>query len=1025
MSITFNIPSLLASLRRRSSTSEDVKLIRHLFDERWYIAKYEDVAGSAQSALKHYMLFGWREGRNPSPLFHTDFYLSAYSDVRADGINPLVHYVLNGEKEGRRPNRFFDPLFYSKSSGLSAVSGALAHYASSASHQSPSREFDAAYYARKYSIPQGANVLCHYFEHGEAAAYYIHPSQEPISEPSLDPITASQIEEIRHSEIFDAAFYRASYKDIRISNMDPLTHYVQYGYREGRAPNVLFDTAFYLAQRPELRLGQDNILLHYLRQGWFEGVDPHLYFDTSWYVNKYKHLLKGKNPLSFFLAERAYRTSPSGKFDATAYGRRYADVAQAGQNALTHYIQSGRQEGRTAFPVRDEHSYASRNTFGSVAYLKRCAPLKGKVALFVTHSGNARIKPYLRAYFAALRESDIAIFLVVAADLEILAVPSYILDQVEAVAVRKNTGYDFAAWAHVLSDNDWLYDCETLFLLNDSIVGPTDRRVFTGLMNKIENMNASIVGLVDNYYHAYHISSFFFALKQPALRNIELHRFFRDVENLDEKDDVIQRYEALFTTRMHAAGLKTAALFPGHFEGVQGRNRLIFDWKEMLDAGVPFVKASLIFGDDTDRGGKAVVESITRRGFDAGLLDPKLLAHEHVQWFDLTPGALHDNLRVAYIGPSNYANGLGVAGRGYISALFQSGYDYNIHPLQRPFHIHARVTPNWQVSNFDGPPDVALVHINGESYDALLSPEHRAIIKLARLRIAMFVWEADIVPLNWLKAVAEADAIWVPSEFCARIFAPLTPKPVSIVPYVVQSIAEPALSDSQIRLLKERFRLPGDHKTILYVFDASSFLARKNPHALVRAFARFRVHNRGWQLVLKTKHLQDSEEGRGLLSMIARIPDITIIDRPVSDLELRHLFALADIYASPHASEGFGLTIAEAMALGKVVVATDFGGSTDFLDKSCGFPVPAELYTLPEDIGPYPRGSEWARIDESRLAEALASAAMAVEHKDAIGEAARQRVSERLSSEAVARRMTLALKQLIPAGPVREEASRC
>jgi glycosyltransferase involved in cell wall biosynthesis len=971
------------------------------------------------------MFFGWREGRNPSPLFHTDFYLSAHPDVRAQGTNPLVHYVLHGEKEGRRPNRFFDPRFYSKSSRLPEVSGALAHYASNASHQSPSREFDAAYYARKYSLPQGINVLIHYFDYGEAAGYYIHPDQEPISKPGLDPTGPSQIDEIRNSGIFDAAFYRASYEDIRSSNTDPLTHYVQFGYREGRAPNLLFDTGFYLQQRPELRLGQDNILLHYLRQGWFEGVDPHLYFDTSWYVDKYNHLLKGKNPLSFFLTERAYRTSPSRKFDATAYARRYADVAQAGQNALAHYLQSGRQEGRAAFPVRDEHSDASRNTFGSITYLKKCAPLKGKVALFVTHSGNGRIKPYLRAYFAALRESDIAIFLVVAADLERLAVPSYILDQVDAVAVRKNAGYDFAAWAHTLSDNDWLYDCETLFLLNDSIIGPTDRHVFTALMKKIENMSASIVGLVDNYYHAYHISSFFFALKQSALRNMELHRFFRDVENLDDKDEVIQRYEVLFTTRMRAAGLKAAALFPGHFEGVQGRNRLIFDWEEMLDAGVPFVKASLIFGEDRDRGGKAVVESIKRRGFDIELLDPKLLPREHVQWFDLTPGAFHDNLRIAYIGPSNYANGLGVAGRGYISALFQSGYDYNIHPLQRPFHIHARITPNWQVRNFDGPPDVAFVHINGESYDALLSPEHRAIIKSARLRIAMFVWEADIVPLNWLKAVAEADAIWVPSEFCARMFAPLTPKPISVMPHVVQTIAEPALSNDQIRLLKERFRLPGDHKIILYVFDASSFLARKNPHALVRAFARFNVRNKGWQLVLKTKHLQGSEEGRELLSMIDKVPDITVIDRPVSDLELRHLFSLADIYASPHASEGFGLTIAEAMALGKVVVATDFGGSTDFLDKSCGFPVPAEHYTLPEDIGPYLRGSEWARIDESKLAEALASAAMAVEHNDAIGEAARQRVSERLSSAAVARRMALALKQLIPAGSVQEETSRC
>jgi glycosyltransferase involved in cell wall biosynthesis len=122
------------------------------------------------------------------------------------------------------------------------------------------------------------------------------------------------------------------------------------------------------------------------------------------------------------------------------------------------------------------------------------------------------------------------------------------------------------------------------------------------------------------------------------------------------------------------------------------------------------------------------------------------------------------------------------------------------------------------------------------------------------------------------------------------------------------------------------------------------------------------------------------------------------------------LFAAADVYASPHRSEGFGLTIAEAMALGKPVVASDFGGSRDFLDEACGFPVPARAVTLEKSHGHYLAGGVWGEVDEAALAEALRAAANA---DPAVGERARARVAERLSPEAVARTMAAAMDSLI------------
>ncbi|MBE7248751.1 MAG: glycosyltransferase, partial [Actinomycetospora chiangmaiensis] len=116
-------------------------------------------------------------------------------------------------------------------------------------------------------------------------------------------------------------------------------------------------------------------------------------------------------------------------------------------------------------------------------------------------------------------------------------------------------------------------------------------------------------------------------------------------------------------------------------------------------------------------------------------------------------------------------------------------------------------------------------------------------------------------------------------------------------------------------------------------------------------------------------------------------------------------------------SEGFGLTIAEAMEMGKVVVATDYGGCRDFLDATCGFPVKAEVTALDQTYGPYLRGAEWGQVDEADLARALTDAARVVTGGDAarIGAAARARIRERLSIGAVAAAMEASLGRLLAA----------
>ena len=112
-----------------------------------------------------------------------------------------------------------------------------------------------------------------------------------------------------------------------------------------------------------------------------------------------------------------------------------------------------------------------------------------------------------------------------------------------------------------------------------------------------------------------------------------------------------------------------------------------------------------------------------------------------------------------------------------------------------------------------------------------------------------------------------------------------------------------------------------------------------------------------------------------------------VADR-VNFLGVRHdvptLMAACDVFVLSSAWEGFGLVIAEAMACGRVVVATDCGGVREVVGDA-GFLVP-------------PRNAE-------ALAKAMGRALrLSDDEHERLGVAARQRVVEHFSLEATAER---------------------
>jgi hypothetical protein len=74
--------------------------------------------------------------------------------------------------------------------------------------------------------------------------------------------------------LFDAEYYLRTNEDVRSAGVDPLHHYLEYGWREGRRPNAWFDPAYYLAQNSDVRDAGIEPLLHFVLSGAAEGRVP-------------------------------------------------------------------------------------------------------------------------------------------------------------------------------------------------------------------------------------------------------------------------------------------------------------------------------------------------------------------------------------------------------------------------------------------------------------------------------------------------------------------------------------------------------------------------------------------------------------------------------------------------------------------------------------------------------------------------------------------------------------------------------
>lgn len=289
--------------------------------------------------------------------------------------------------------------------------------------------------------------------------------------------------------------------------------------------------------------------------------------------------------------------------------------------------------------------------------------------------------------------------------------------------------------------------------------------------------------------------------------------------------------------------------------------------------------------------------------------------------------------------------GLGVALRNTAALLDKLGLPYAVLDIDPGGNRtgHDRSIRGPFVKAGESPPHpVNLFHFNPPAIEALGRDLPGLVDFAGRFNVCAPYWELPRLPADWPAVLDRMDLVLAPTRFIraaienAGVRAP-------VLDY------RPTLELPDAAPDRARWDLPEGRTAFLFSFDVSSGLQRKNPLAVVQAFAKAFPDRRALLLV-KINNPDLTPEARTVVERFkdvgAKIPNVRVIDRAMAYGEVASLYASADVYVSLHRGEGLGLGMLESMALGKPVIATAFSGNMDFMDEGNACLVPYDLVPL-------------------------------------------------------------------------------
>lgn len=309
--------------------------------------------------------------------------------------------------------------------------------------------------------------------------------------------------------------------------------------------------------------------------------------------------------------------------------------------------------------------------------------------------------------------------------------------------------------------------------------------------------------------------------------------------------------------------------------------------------------------------------------------------------------------------------GIAESARLYARALIEGGYSVALNDIDLELeHDRNDRSLDHLISDRAPYPDT-IIFVNPDFLIPVL--KSIGLERLAGHRIiACWFWELEAVPQAWLPALDLVDEIIVASSFIESAFLKVTSKPILRVPLPLCSAPDSGLQRVDFGLEDGKF-------IFLCMFDFHSSIERKNPFGAIAAFKlAFHSGRDDVRLLIKSSGgKQAPADMARLLEAVGEDSRILIRDEVIARSHLQALQRCCDAYVSLHRAEGFGLGMAECMALGKPVIATGWSGNMDFMSAENSLLI--DYVLVPVQAGDYPHshGARWAEPNHSAAAAAM------------------------------------------------------
>ncbi len=231
--------------------------------------------------------------------------------------------------------------------------------------------------------------------------------------------------------------------------------------------------------------------------------------------------------------------------------------------------------------------------------------------------------------------------------------------------------------------------------------------------------------------------------------------------------------------------------------------------------------------------------------------------------------------------------------------------------------------------------------------------------------IGYFVWEATELPESFRSLLSCFSEVWTCSSYCRKVFEKWHPRVVQI-PVIVHR--DKSYASDDLDLVKTFIRYTPENHYFLTITSLSD--KRKNVVGLIDSWRRISDRMPRARLVVKSTTMRDE-----VLPPKSELqhPTVLHVCHRLSHAQINALYDLSCAYVSAHHSEGWGLTLSDAMLFHKPVIATGYSGNMDYMNARNSYPVAfCEEYIRAEDRFYLFDGSmKWAYPDQDDLCDQL------------------------------------------------------